>query len=316
MEKWIVFGNSRKAIEGFHGRRHTFFNKQDLSGDVILITGTLFKHQFFYYTDLFLESKEADDTIDENDDVVDKNDNVVGENDVDVVDKSDDVVDDNVRQYNAIGCCDMRALGSAGWDSSEIAVVFSLDFPTSVTSVAQEKGRVGSKEGSTPESNYYYICGSLQSYESYIWCIYTPQNEINGYDSMDRHVTIENYRRMQEHNFLEVIKLFVLPTHFLHLSLEQKLSNPYCAWSANDNLVPSCNDACDFCLGNYKYIFPCVKRDGVTNVLLDAFLDSEPSDPMTIDSGIVTCFTKFKFGLSLRTNLNQRHQRLNNLFFC
>lgn len=69
------------------------------------------------------------------------------------------------------------------------------------------------------------------------------------------------------------------------------MANPYCERTADDCDVPPCRNACGYCLGLSSSLFRRLKRDGVTQVLLDAFL-KEP--PMTIDDVLIQYIIDYK----------------------
>ena len=109
--QFIIYSNSRVRLESAHLRLLSSLDAvQPLcKRDVILITGPMSKEQRFHQTHLFLEYEPASDPT----------------------------------AYHPVGCTTTRALGSAGWDSSRITSVYSVDFPTDPLSIVQEKGRAG-----------------------------------------------------------------------------------------------------------------------------------------------------------------------------
>jgi hypothetical protein len=60
--------------------------------------------------------------------------------------------------FDAIGCLATRSLGSTGWDGDHVWFVFSVDFPTDLCSLSQEKGRAGHWDGAGPDTDEYFVC--------------------------------------------------------------------------------------------------------------------------------------------------------------
>ena len=158
------------AIERCHANLINYFDAEKLKGDIILITGTLFKHQKFFYTNLFLNTSNPSNESTSSTDATETSTETSFAEAVNA--ENNDINDNEAAPYTAVGCCATRALGSAGWDCKDINLVFSIDFPTSLIAVAQEKGRVGRQHGCMPAHNCYYVCGSLESYVSHIRCIH------------------------------------------------------------------------------------------------------------------------------------------------
>ena len=108
--KFLIYSNSRTKVEAWSKTVSEHTDLLGLRGDAVLITGPMSRNQKFHQTQLFLNSTKLD------------------------ADES---------KYYPVGCLFTRALGSAGWDLSDIYFASSLDFPTDLLSLAQEKGRAG-----------------------------------------------------------------------------------------------------------------------------------------------------------------------------
>lgn len=63
--------------------------------------------------------------------------------------------------FNTRGCFNTRAMGSAGWDDSWIHYICSINFPTNILPISQEKGCVGRCPGANGSNYIYHCCTSL-----------------------------------------------------------------------------------------------------------------------------------------------------------
>ena len=247
--KTIIYSNSRTKLDDVEKKLRSFADHEDLIGDFVKITGPMSKEVKFHRTNIFL------------------NDTVL------VKDK-----------FSPVVCLATRALGSAGWDSSQMREVVSLDFPPDIISLDQEKGRPGPYVGAGPEDNKYYIFGSLESIIHMYTRILSPSS-VKGVDNDDyrvfqrvlhRDIHVKNLMR----DFQQVLKLLVTPTECQSVVLERTLSNPY---SEIDDNVGPCSNACQFCIdsvGTSKF-FKRLCRHGVTSIIIDLLVgDRQIVDPV------------------------------------
>jgi hypothetical protein len=77
------------------------------------------------------------------------------------------------------------------------------------------------------------------------------------------------YFEQMKNDMHECLLAFVLPQHCYHSTIEMKMANPYCGI----NEVPvACLDACSYCLGKHKTMFPTIVKHGVSSVLFQLFV--------------------------------------------
>ena len=140
-KKFIVYGNSRKQIIKKYDRLRTWLDIHIPSLDLISIVGTFKKEVKLHRTQLFLGNKIVSNT------------------------NNNDQGIDNNNIYNPQGCFATRSLGSSGWDSNLIRSVISIDFPTDILSIQQEKGRCGRYNNAVGSDNNYFVLGILKKME-------------------------------------------------------------------------------------------------------------------------------------------------------
>ena len=235
--KTIIYSNSRMKINDFERKLRSFADTENLYGDFVKITGPMSKEVKFHRTNVFLNDTKLSN-----------------------------------EHFSPVVCLGTRALGSAGWDSSQIRQVLSVDIPPDVISLNQEKGRPGRYVGAGPASNKYYIFASLTSAIEMYRRILSP-SAVKGVDNDDYRVFQRVLHRdlhvknlMME--FQKVLKLLVTPIQCQSVTLEQTLSNPYS--DIDDNIGP-CLNACQYCIdgGTGSKLFKRVSRLGVTTVVVD-----------------------------------------------
>jgi hypothetical protein len=134
-----------------------------------------------------------------------------------------------------------RALGSAGWDSSRITSVFSVDYPTNLLSIVQEKGCAG------PNTDSYLVIASLE--ESYVhllgWIYKDPTGtDPEDFTLFDKLLPLEAYHRIQSKQLLQVLSVLVLPHECQHIMVERYLANPYSVVSMDSPQPLPCGDVC------------------------------------------------------------------------
>ena len=105
-KQWILYSNSRVRLERCQESICSFLDDNGYPGDTVLITGPLSREQKFHYTNLFLNPTVAAEVSD---------------------------------AFDAVGALLTRPLGGAGLDGIYIHLVMSLDFPTNLLSLIQEK---------------------------------------------------------------------------------------------------------------------------------------------------------------------------------
>jgi hypothetical protein len=296
--QWIYFSNSRIELEAAHEKIKNHYNEKGYPGDIILITGPMFKEQKFFYTNKFLNSNP-------------------------VVETETAALDEH--HFNPIGCMATRGLGGAGWDGRDVHHVFSPDWPPNLCSLAQEKGRVGRRHGASPDTDSYVVCGSLRSYIHIVRRMYMPTTESNtvstgmtqattdndyigtdatgpsnvalrtngiadrdyDYKECDKIVPLEEYQELQYQDFLQVLQLFVLPNECYHVAIERRLANPFTNEDPFSVEMQPCGNACDYCLGAHAQKFPRIVHAGVKRALVSLFLGANPMDNPTLDDVLV-----------------------------
>jgi hypothetical protein len=271
-KQWILFGNSRKELETLHPRINNLLDEKEYPGDVILITGTMDKEEKFFYTNKFLQSPPSDDstpTAESNDDRA-------------------------TRLYDPLGCLATRSLGGAGWDGPNVHSVISCDIPTSLLSAAQEKGRAGRRQGASFTTDRYFVMLSLRSFDYVLRRIHFPPGTDSDYKTSDAVLSLDEYRKQQERDLLEVLDVFVLPRECLHAALERHLANPYGPTPCSSVMIPPCGSGCDFCMGVYKKDhLPTVVHAGLKIVLHDLFLGPKAIKDTTLKDGFVTAIRDY-----------------------
>jgi hypothetical protein len=58
--QWIIFANSRKELENNHLKRREFLDVKSLPGNIMMINGSMFRKQKFFYTNLFVNPELID----------------------------------------------------------------------------------------------------------------------------------------------------------------------------------------------------------------------------------------------------------------
>ena len=219
-KQWLLYGNSRFKIDQYYPKVCAYLDQHGLTGDVVKVTGPMFKEQKLFYTNLFLAGVNARPAVAP----------AVAPPAVAALPAIDPpaVAPPIVDLFKPIGCIATRALGAAGWDGRNIFLVMSCDLPTDLCSVVQEKGRAGRRPGSLPTENSYEVCVSLQSYTYLLRRIHlAPADEHvateGGYvpiSSTDI-VTLLEYRTQQVTDLFSVLQLFVLPQECMQCTLER-----------------------------------------------------------------------------------------------
>ena len=90
--KWILFSNTRIAIDKYYDSVRSYLDSENYDGDIIKITGTMYREQKLYHTDLFLNMNRVASLC---------------------IEPTDGIPFD-VSGFDARGCLATRSLGSAG----------------------------------------------------------------------------------------------------------------------------------------------------------------------------------------------------------
>ena len=133
--KWILFSNTRVLIEKYYHSIRAFLDAESYGGNIIQITGKMYREQKLFHTDLFLNM-----------------DRVIN---LDIA--PTDGIQFDISGFDARGCLATRALGSAGWDNKKVRLVFSADFLDNVLAFVQERGRAGRCQGASPLTDEYIV---------------------------------------------------------------------------------------------------------------------------------------------------------------
>jgi hypothetical protein len=161
--QWLMFANARLHLEKHVVTIRSHLDDNNYDGDVVVITGPMFREQKFYYTNLFLNPEMVEDDVfhsGPSDEGADVSNGVV-------LDSWPDGI-----KFDCRGCLATRSLGSAGWDGDRIHLVFSVDLPSDLLSLSQEMGRAGRRLSANASTDYYYVCYSLSDYAFLLQRIY------------------------------------------------------------------------------------------------------------------------------------------------
>ena len=63
----------------------------------------------------------------------------------------------DISGFNTRGCLETRSLGSAGWDNTNVRLVFPVDFLENMLAFVQERGRAGMWQGTIPSTDEYIL---------------------------------------------------------------------------------------------------------------------------------------------------------------
>ena len=142
--------------------------------------------------------------------------------------------------------------------------MFQFEFPPSIKDYIQEEGRSGRRVGVDHTTDWYSIFISLESFMSILRTVLTTVD------------TDSNYKATLLSDLHIAVSVLVLSTHFLRSIFAHKSENPF--YHTPPPLPPPCMISYSFCLGNYGDVFPVLKRNGVTSVLLDLFVGENRID--------------------------------------
>ena len=262
--KFIVYANSREKIINKYKSFREWLDKNNPDLDLISIVGTNRREVKFHRTTLFLGDGTSCNS-----------------------NNNDTHKDDNI--YHPQGCFTTRSLGSAGWDSKAIRFVFSVDLPTDILSVLQEKGRCGRYKDADGQNNKYIVLGTLHDIEYMLRRILSFQGNNNNkvdpdaYHMFDKLLTLKEYKSLQLNNYHSVLDFFILPTKCQHIVLEELLCNP--TEKKNNYLPEPCRSFCQYCIN--KGIHPSFKPihiSGGKQILSNLFI----ADQALVQPGITS----------------------------
>ena len=268
-DKWILFSNTRGIIEKFYHSIRAFLDAESYAGDIIQITGKMYREQKLFHTDLFLNM-----------------DRVI---DLDIA--PTDGIQFDISGFDARGCLATRALGSAGWDNKKVRLVFSADFPDNVLAFVQERGRAGRWQGASSLTDEYIVCGSLWSYILIVSRLYRkddgPKSAANetvlscssGLQSTQL-LPLKDFQRQSIEDLNVLIIGLILPQECINCYVARLTANPYTAIHNQTVDLPPCNNACDYCLKVNKSSdgsvgFPLLNKVGVQFSFADMYHGSE-----------------------------------------
>lgn len=185
----------------------------------------------------------------------------------------------DIGDYDVRGCVTTRSLGSAGWDSDEIQLVYSSDMPNDVKAVFQEKGRAGrvSDLSSTTvaRDDCYYVSFSLDDFLYLFKRIHKKDSDLDLDDFRAVGITHLQHKNQQTNDLMEVLQIFVVPQKCMHVMLETAPANPY----SRPRHVPyqPCINKCQYCLdsGTIHKTFVPFRRHGVQTIFSDLFFGGE-----------------------------------------
>jgi hypothetical protein len=251
VDKFILYSNNRTTVDRQVPKLADWIDTTGkFKADLLKIVGSLLREQKFYHTRVFTTSNYPNKEVLEE-------------------------CREEDRPFNPQILVATSGAANAGLDDSEVHGVARLEFPPSCLDVKQEKGRAGRRPNAGPEDDWYLLCLSLETYVVLIKRLHdtTPA------------VKKTEYFKSQERDMQDTLELFVIPLHCIQASLEMTLANPYLFLPARP---VSCDEACTFCTGGYKKLFPKLDKSGVTSIVLDIFVGQNAMQvPAVLDKALV-----------------------------
>jgi hypothetical protein len=179
--------------------------------------------------------------------------------------------------------CATSGAANAGLDDPEVHGVTRFDFPPSVLVAQQEKGRAGHHLHANADSDWCLFCISL---ESYVVLLKRLHDDPSGNRDSSYFETLEN-------DMHDCLLTFVLPQQCHdHATIEMKMANPFVE---NDRAPASCGDACSFCTGRHKAMWPALVRHGACSVLSQLFVGpNQMTARPVLDKSLIDCIKNFK----------------------
>jgi hypothetical protein len=265
LKKFIVYSNTRANVDRSLPKILEWIDLEGFKADVLKIVGTLHREQKFYHIRVFTKSNA------DNVDVF-----LAGIEDERPLCREDE------RPFNPQILVATSGAANAGLDDPEVHGVTRMEFPPSVLDVQQEKGRAGRRPHANEQTDWFLLCISL---ESYVVLLKRLHNNPSGNKDL-------TYFEQMKNDMHECLLAFVLPQHCYHSTIEMKMANPYCGI----NEVPvACLDACSYCLGKHKTMFPTIVKHGVSSVLFQLFVGpNQMKTRPVLDKDLVQGIRNFK----------------------
>ena len=178
-KKYVVYTNRRTSVDSFAKNLSKALDEDDTLHhlDIVSLVGTLTKEQKAHHIRTFVAGKT-------------------------------DVFSPRILVATA-------GAANAGLDDPHVAGVYRLDFPGSLVDMAQEKGRAGRYPDADPQSCFYHLIISFESFlYMYRRCMMQPAD-----------VSLR-YKAQLLSDLMEVLVLLVLPQTCFQVKFEQRLSRP------------------------------------------------------------------------------------------
>jgi hypothetical protein len=272
VNKFIVYTNTRASVDRVSPKLCEWIDVNGFKGDLLKIVGTLLREQKFYHIRVFCRSNR------ENEDLFDAE------------------CREDERPFNPQILVATSGAANAGIDDPEVYGVCRLEFPPSLLDVNQEKGRAGRRPFANPESDWYLLTFSLESYVVLL-------KRLHDTPAANKQIS---YFKTQEADMHDCLLAFVLPQHCQQAGMELKQSNPYVPLS---HVPVACVDACSYCLGRYKTMFPPLIRSGVQAVFLQLYFGVNPMKPRpTLDKELVDAIKHYPGSNRLLFGINSNRK--------
>jgi superfamily II DNA helicase RecQ len=257
LEKYILYSNTRATVDRVSPKLCEWIDANGFKSDLLKIVGTLLREQKFYHIRVFCRSLRGNKLV------------------------FDEGCREDKRPFNPQILVATSGAANAGIDDPEVHGVCRLEFPPSIIDVNQEKGRAGRRSHAKPSSDWYLLCFSLESYVVLL-------KRLHDTPAANKQIP---YFKTQEADMQDCLTAFILPQHCQQAWMEVKQSNPYVPLSRHP---VACLDACAYCLGRYKTMFPTLIRSGVQTVFLQLYFGEHPmKNRPTIDKELVDAIKSY-----------------------
>ena len=189
------------------------------------------------------------------------------------------LTESNEQKFNPQVLFATSGAANAGIDNPQVHGVFRSEAPPLIVDCLQERGRAGRRPGASPQTDFYTITISLESIVILLHRIFGSTAHKGKYQT----------------NLLKdldnVLASLVIPKACLNSKFAWEASKPY---KNRGDLPPQCNDACSYCVGDYKKMFPPVIKEGVCLVLMDLYSgENRISGTITFDPVLLTAIKKY-----------------------
>jgi superfamily II DNA helicase RecQ len=168
----------------------------------------------------------------------------------------------------------------AGLDCADVNLVVRDGFPSSLLDMIQEMGRCG--RGVCPISNnkkdgFFHMILNVESFTYLIERMYEANSDDTDEDRVLRSsvVSVDEYRKLEYNNLINVLRLVFLQLGCWHVILEQS-----CSSTTTEELTP-CQLNCPYCNKSMESYIMQVRRVGLIAFLIDTFI--RRSDSGSID---------------------------------